>query len=117
MTFNLVRVYIDPDAGNPDSSFPQNRRVRSLFDSKHQLSSFTVNTFTASGRKNCVFSSHVNNQNQNIILCIQMANAIEKFVVAETGNVGDSSSLLKNGPNGVGQSPRSILPHVCKAVH
>lgn len=45
-----------------------------------------------------------------------MANAVEKFIVTETGDVGDGSGLLENSSDGVGQSPRSILPHVCKGV-
>lgn len=52
MTFNLVGIDVDPDAGNPDSSFPQNRRVSSLLDSKHQFPAFTVNAFAASSKTN-----------------------------------------------------------------
>lgn len=54
MTFNLVGIDIDPDTGNPDGSFPQNRRVSSLLDSKHQFPAFTVNAFAASGKQNLI---------------------------------------------------------------
>lgn len=51
MTFNLVGVHIDPDAGNPDSRFPQNRGVGTLLDSKNQFPAFAVHAFAASGKQ------------------------------------------------------------------
>jgi hypothetical protein len=62
MTFDLVSVDVDPDAGNPDSSFPQNRRVGSPLDSKHQFPAFAVNAFAASRHKKR-FLAQYNNQN------------------------------------------------------